>query len=80
MIGVLKTASSKWIKTQGIQFNKFAWQGGYASFGVSYSQIEQVVEYIENQEEHHKKVSFQDEVRRFLKKHKQPIDERYIWD
>jgi putative transposase len=60
--------------------SKFQWQGGYADFSVSQSNLDEVRKYIENQEEHHRKMSFQDEVRILLRKHGMPWDEKYIWD
>jgi REP element-mobilizing transposase RayT len=74
----VKKSSSKWLKTQGVP--TFAWQAGYGAFSVSESQAAAVVLYIQNQEEHHRVVSFQEEVRRFLDEHRIAYDERYIWD
>ena len=76
----IKVSSSKWIKTQDPRFNAFAWQGGYGDFGVSKSDVDTVRAYIANQREHHRKLSFQDEYRAFLKRHEIPHDERYMWD
>ena len=76
----VKKASSKWIKTKGIQYSKFYWQDGYGIFSVNPSEVEKVVEYIENQHEHHKKRTFQQELLAFLKKYKMEYDERYLWD
>ena len=76
----LKRASSIWIKEQGTDYADFQWQGGYAAFSVSASNLPQVIEYIENQEEHHKRMSFQDELRALLQKHGIEFDERYVWD
>jgi putative transposase len=75
----LKRVSNLWLKEQG-DFENFEWQGGYADFSVSQSNLEQVRGYIANQEKHHHKRSFQDEVRGLLTKHKMDWDERYIWD
>ena len=75
----LKRVSNLWMKEQG-DFKKFEWQGGYADFSVSQSNLEQVKQYIANQEKHHRKRSFQDEVRGLLKKHRIDWDERYVWD
>jgi putative transposase len=80
MIEELKRSSSKWIKTKGESFTNFYWQDGYGAFSVGHTQIEDVTKYIQNQKEHHKKVSFQDEYRNFLKKYDIEFDERYIWD
>jgi len=76
----LKRVSSIWLKQQAADLCDFQWQGGYANFSVSQSNIEQVRHYIANQEEHHRKTSFQDELRSLLKKHDLEWDERYIWD
>lgn len=75
----IKKQSSKWIKNQGNQYSNFYWQDGYGIFSVNPTQVNVVVEYIKNQEEHHRTVLFQDELRAFLKKYKVEYDERYIW-
>jgi len=76
----VKKSSSKWIKTQGLEFAGFAWQAGYGAFSVSESNVETVQQYIANQCEHHRKKTFQDEYRQFLERHRIPFDERYVWD
>lgn len=75
----IKKQSSKWIKTQGNTYSNFYWQDGYGVFSVNPNQIDVVINYIINQEEHHKTISFQDELRAFLKKYNVEYDERYIW-
>ncbi|MFK8007267.1 MAG: IS200/IS605 family transposase [Saprospiraceae bacterium] len=75
-----KSHSSKWIKTKGDQYQNFYWQNGYAAFSVNPKEVGIVVNYIKNQEEHHKKKSFQDEYKAFLKQYKMEYDERYMWD
>jgi hypothetical protein len=57
----------------------FAWQGGYGAFTVSQSQINRVKRYILNQESHHRRVSFQEELLALLKAHEVSFDERYLW-
>lgn len=59
----LKRSSSIWVKTKGKDTASFHWQQGYGVFSVSHSNLKRVSEYIRNQEEHHKKLSFQDEYR-----------------
>lgn len=76
----VKKSSSRWIKTQGARFGEFAWQAGYGVFAVSESNVPAVREYIAQQREHHRRTSFQDEYRAFLKKHCVSFDERYVWD
>jgi hypothetical protein len=56
------------------------WQGGYADFSVSQSNLEQVKQYIAGQEDHHRKIGFQDELRALLRKHEIAWDEKYVWD
>ena len=75
----IKKNSSKWIKTKGENYKNFAWQGGYGAFSVSQSGIKEVKKYIENQKEHHKKVTFRDEFIQFLQKYEIEYDERYLW-
>jgi putative transposase len=58
----------------------FEWQRGYADFSVSQSNLEEVKRYIANQEDHHRKISFQDEVRALLRRHRLDWDERYFWE
>lgn len=76
----LKRVSNGWLKQQGRDYDIFEWQGGYADFSVSQSNLEQVKQYISKQEEHHRKMTFQDELRALLKKHEIEFDERYVWD
>jgi len=75
-----KSNSSKWMKEQGPAQRDFYWQGGYGAFSVSESNVERVHEYIVRQEEHHRKVTFQEEFRALCQKHGVEIDERYVWD
>ncbi len=75
-----KKSTSKWMKEQGAAWHDFYWQGGYGAFSVSQSNVDQVRAYIAAQEEHHRKVSFQDEFRALCRKHGVEIDERYVWD
>jgi putative transposase len=75
---VMKANSSRWVREKWDP--KFAWQTGYGVFSVSESNVAEVTEYIAGQEEHHKKVSFQEEYVAFLKKNNVAYDERYIWD
>jgi len=65
----LKRVSNGWLKEQSNEFADFEWQGGYADSSVSQSNLDQVKRYIRDQEEHHRKVTFQDELRAFLQKH-----------
>ena len=80
LIESLKSGSSKWIKTQGLPYQKFYWQGGYASFSINEDLVEIVKNYIVKQEEHHKNNSFKREYLSFLKQYNLSYDERYVWD
>ena len=76
----VKKESSKWIKTLGDEFKQFYWQRGYGMFSVSSTHREKVEAYVQNQEEHHRTKSFQEEYREFLDRYGIEYDERYIWD
>jgi REP element-mobilizing transposase RayT len=76
----VKKGSSKWIKTKAAELRGFHWQNGYGAFSVSPSNVPAVDRYIANQEEHHRRLTFQDEFRGFLKRHGVEYDERYVWD
>jgi putative transposase len=78
LIGRLKGSSSKRLKEKGLR--AFAWQNGYGAFSVSESNVEAVTAHIGSRAEHHRKFSFQDEIRELLKRHRVAFDERYIWD
>jgi REP element-mobilizing transposase RayT len=76
----IKRTSSGWVKELSPTLAKFHWHGGYGAFSVSQSNLKDVIRYIENQEEHHKHITFQDEYRAFLKAYGVAYDERYVWD
>lgn len=79
LVEEVKKGSSKWMKAEtGVA--GFSWQAGYGAFSVGASQVDTVVRYIRNQEERHRKVTFQEEYRRFLKRYQVAYDERYVWD
>jgi REP element-mobilizing transposase RayT len=63
----LKGESSHWINSEKITRARFAWQGGFAAFSVSASQVHKVRNYIRNQEKHHQKISFESEANKFLR-------------
>jgi putative transposase len=77
---LLKANSSKWLHETKPQMQHFAWQAGYAAFAVSYSHLDRVRDYIERQEEHHRRRTFQDELRLFLRRHRIEFDERWVWE
>ncbi len=80
LIEELKSHSSKWIKTKGIEYNNFYWQRGYGAFSVDPQKVDVVKWYILTQEEHHRNKTFQEEYRSFLKNYKAVYNEKYVWD
>lgn len=76
----LKGESSRWIQETFPELNKFSWQDGFGIFSVSKSNVPDVVDYIKNQREHHKKQSFEDEYISMLKLNGIDYDERYVFD
>jgi len=79
-VETFKSSTSKWLKTQSPDLDKFSWQGGYGAFSVSESSIDGVTTYIQNQREHHRTKSFKEEFREFLEKNNLTYDEKYLWD
>jgi REP element-mobilizing transposase RayT len=69
LVEEVKTSSSKWMKTDG-GVPGFSWQSGYGAFSIGESQADTVIRYIQNQENRHRKLTFQDEYRKFLKRYK----------
>ena len=80
MVKEAKRGSSLWLKSKGAGLRDFAWQNGYGIFSIGFSQVDAVKRYIAGQEEHHRKVSFQDEFRQMLKRYEVAFDERFVWD
>jgi len=76
----IKRDSSKWIKEQDAALSAFGWQDGYFAFSIGESVVDALRIYIANQNEHHKTVTFKDEMRGFLRKYGIEWDERYAWD
>jgi putative transposase len=78
-IQLLKGGSSKWIHANFPHLSDFEWQDGYGAFTISKSQLPDVIDYVSNQREHHRVLTFQEEFLALLKKHEVEYDERYIW-
>ncbi|HSW45161.1 MAG TPA: IS200/IS605 family transposase [Phycisphaerae bacterium] len=76
----IKANSSKWLHQRFADQQSFAWQQGYGAFTVSESQSGKVRRYIEGQEDHHRKTTFQDEFTALLKAHGIAFDPRFIWE
>jgi putative transposase len=84
-VGTVKRRTTEWLMQQewthgNMDFHQFHWQSGYGVFSVSESMVPIVKKYIDNQMEHHKRMTFQDEYRTFLQKYKVDFNERYVWD
>ncbi|MBI4479022.1 MAG: transposase [Acidobacteria bacterium] len=79
MLRVLKTNSSRWVNREQRLRNGFAWQAGYGAVSVSQSNVQAVIRYIQGQEKHHRRVTFQEEFIEFLRKHGVEYDQQYIW-
>ena len=81
IVRTVKSSTTRWINEKNNNpFHKFFWQEGYGAFSVSNSHVDAVIAYIKGQEEHHRKVSFQDEFRKICQLYKAELDERYAWD
>ncbi len=74
-----KRNTTLWVKKK-TGHQDFSWQAGYGSFSVSESQLPVVAKDVDNQEEHHRKSTFQDECSELLRLHGQSWDEKYVWD
>lgn len=79
LIQDIKGNSSKWVNDKKFLKVKFEWQGGYGAFSYSKSHVQNVINYVKNQEKHHAKQTFRDEYIEFLKKFDIDYDERYIF-
>jgi len=80
LVEEVKTSSSKWLKTQSPDLGGFRWQRGYGVFSVNPNGLDDLRNYIDNQEEHHRERDFQKEYLEFLKSEGIEYDERYVWD
>jgi putative transposase len=80
LVEKLKTASSLWIKKHEHGSRKFSWQKGYGCFSINPKNLKSLNEYIQNQEEHHRTKSFQEEYRMFLGRYGVEYNESYVWD
>jgi putative transposase len=79
LIQDVKSNSSKWINEKGLTGSRFEWQTGYGAFSYSKSQVNQVLQYILNQKTHHKKMTFVNEYKDFLRKFEIQFEEKYIF-
>jgi REP element-mobilizing transposase RayT len=77
---LIKGGSSKWIHDTFSEHKRFEWQEGYGAFSVSIRDKANVIGYINNQQEHHKKQDFRSEFLSFLDRHEIEYDEKYVFD
>jgi REP element-mobilizing transposase RayT len=80
LVREMKSDSSNYINTRKLLNKKFSWQGGFGAFSYSQSHIQQVYNYIENQELHHQKKTFREEYHGFLKAFNINYEEKYLFD
>ncbi|MBF0246065.1 MAG: transposase, partial [Planctomycetes bacterium] len=76
----IKKTSSAWIKKQDAAFGSFAWQAGYGAFSLGQSQLADLINYIDNQQTHHQKKTFKEELQVILSQYKVKYDDQYLWD
>jgi REP element-mobilizing transposase RayT len=80
LVQELKTASSLWVKTKSPNLDGFSWQRGYGCFSVGPTDLDACTDYIDRQQKHHEKRTFQEEFRALLNKYRVEYDEAYVWD
>ncbi len=80
LVREIKKSSNEFIKENKLTRFKFNWQEGYGAFSYSHSQIDNVIKYVMNQKEHHRKVTFKEEYIDFLKKFEIEHDEKYLFE
>ncbi len=78
IVNKVKSNSSRWMKTQGVEL--FKWQDGYGVFSVGKSELIRIRNYINTQYKHHDTISFKEEMRQFFDEYDVGFDERYVWD
>jgi putative transposase len=79
-IQLIKAGSSAWIHETFPRLRNFAWQQGYGAFSIGVSQLPETIRYIEQQAEHHRTRTFQEEYLSILKKHEMSFNEKYLWE
>ena len=79
LVEKIKSDSSRWIKTLHPYYKNFTWQRGYGGFSISSSTQNGIIQYIENQKEHHKQISFEEEYLMILDTSDTKYDDQYLW-
>ncbi len=80
LVQEIKAHSSKWIKTKGHKYENFFWQDGYGAFSLNEKNVQPVINYIQNQRNHHKNIAFKEEFLSILAQNNIEYDEQYLWD
>jgi REP element-mobilizing transposase RayT len=80
LVREIKASSSKFINGRGRVSGKFGWQEGFGAFSYGHSQLETIIRYIQNQEQHHRRRSFKDEYLALLEKFDIEFDRKYVFD
>lgn len=80
LVGQIKTSSNSWVKEKSLSRFRFGWQNGYGAFTYSRSQIDVVIKYILNQEQHHKKKNFREEYLKILQRLEIEYNDKYLFD
>lgn len=78
-VQLIKGGSSKWVHDTFSRYKKFEWQEGYGAFSVSTSQASRTIKYIQDQKEHHRKRTFEEEFLKLLDKNEVEYDSRYVF-
>lgn len=79
-VRLIKANTSKWINSKNSILHPFAWQDGYGAFSISHGHVDAVTNYIKSQEQHHSKITFQEEFRRLCQLYDVDLNEKYAWD
>ena len=79
IVRAVKSNSSRWVHETFPKKRHFGWQAGYAAFSVSHSKFAEVYAYVRDQEDHHRRHAFEDELISLLKRNDVEYDERYLW-
>jgi putative transposase len=80
LVREIKKSSNQFVKEKNLSNFKFQWQEGYGAFSYSHSSLDKVIEYINNQKEHHKKQSFKEEYKTFLNKFQIEFKDKYLFE
>jgi putative transposase len=78
-VQLIKGGSSLWVHQTFADMRAFEWQEGYGAFSAATSQVDDTIAYIQSQEEHHRRRTFQEEFLLFLRRHGIDYDPRYVW-